>query len=359
MRPLSRVLVTGGCGFIGSALVRHLLTACGAEVEVLVNLDCLTYAGSLDNVAAVAADPRYHFVEGDIRAQALVAALCDHFQIEFLIHCAAASHVDRSILQPLEFVEVNVLGTASLLEVVRGRPTIHFHQVSTDEVFGSLGSRGRFSLASPYQPRSPYAASKAAADHFVHAYAQTYGICATLSLSSNNYGPCQAPEKLVPVVLAALLEGRELPIYGDGSQVRDWLHVDDHVRGLCLAVREGMPGERFLFGGGAERSNLELARTLMSLVAEETGVEKGKLEALLRFVEDRPGHDFRYAFDTSATRKRLGFEPLIPLEQGLRETLRWYRAHADWVHDMRERARAASCELARRAEPRLNGCAEP
>ncbi len=341
MRSLSRVLVTGGCGFIGSALVRHLLTAGGDEVKTVVNLDCLTYAGSLQNLSAVAADGRYHFVLGDIRDRLLVGELCDRFGIEVVVHCAASSHVDRSITDPLDFVEVNVLGTTSLLEVLRARPHIHLHQVSTDEVFGSLGSSGCFSLSHPYQPRSPYAASKAAADHFVRAYAHTYGMSVTLSLSTNNYGPCQAPEKLVPVLIMALLEGRELPLYGDGSHVRDWLHVDDHVRGLCLAVREGAPGESFLFGGGAELCNLRLAEMLMVLVAEETGAEKDELARLLRFVKDRPGHDFRYALDTATTRDRLGFQPQHALEPGLRSTIQWYQAHPDWVRVMRERAQQA------------------
>jgi len=337
VREPRSLLVTGGSGFIGSAFIRHLLGPAGYAGK-LVNLDLLTYAGNPDNVAGVASDARYSFVHGDIGDAALVTRLVAEHAVDTIVHLAAESHVDRSIAAPEAFVTTNVVGTFRLLEVARQAKNVHFHQVSTDEVFGSLGATGSFREDSPYRPNSPYSASKAAADQLVRAYAHTYGLSTTLSSSSNNYGPHQFPEKLVPLMLLNLIEGKELPVYGDGLHVRDWLHVDDHAEALWLIVRAGQAGETYNVGGEGERTNLELIRLLMASVAAETGRPGVEFEQLVRFVKDRPGHDRRYAIDGSKLRSRLGWSPRRELVGGLADTVRWYLGNPGWLERVRSGA---------------------
>jgi dTDP-glucose 4,6-dehydratase len=260
-----------------------------------------------------------------------MARLCDEHEIDAIVHFAAETHVDRSIHCPLVFVETNVLGTASLLEAVRERPHIHFHHVSTDEVYGSLGDEGAFREDSPYHPNSPYAASKAASDHLVRAYAHTYGIQVTISNCSNNYGPHQHAEKLIPVMIGRLRAHEPLPIYGDGSNVRDWLYVDDHADAVWQILTRGRPGETYAVGGEGERTNLALVSALVNEVAVQTGAARDELAALIAFVEDRPGHDHRYAIDATKLREELGWRPTHDLAEGLALTVRWYLDHPQWL----------------------------
>ena len=330
VRAPRNLLVTGGCGFIGSAFIRHLFGPAEFGGRI-VNLDLLTYAANPANVAGAVDEARYTLVRGDIADEALVERVCRDHDIEAIVHFAAESHVDRSILGPLAFVRTNVLGTVSLLEVVRRLPGIHFHHVSTDEVYGSLGATGQFREDSPYSPRSPYAASKAASDHFVRAAAHTWDISVTLSNSSNNYGPCQFPEKLIPLMILSLREGKPLPVYGDGQHVRDWLHVDDHAEAVWLILRRGARGDTYNIGGAAERTNLALVHELIAAYADITGTDEEALKVLVTFVEDRPGHDRRYAIDSGKIRRAMGWHPRRDLATGLRETVRWYLDNPDWI----------------------------
>lgn len=331
------LLVTGGAGFIGGAFVR---AACRVRDWRIVNLDKLTYAGNLDSLADVPPD-RQRFVQGDICDFALVAKLLAEHRPQAVMHFAAESHVDRSIDAPLAFVQTNVLGTATLLEAVRAywmaldppaRSGFRFHHVSTDEVFGTLGPTGRFSEATPYAPRSPYSASKAGADHLVRAYGETYGLPILITNCSNNYGPYQFPEKLIPLMTLNALEGRELPVYGDGSNVRDWLYVEDHVEALLAVLERGQVGQTFNIGGDAERTNLEIVQQICDLVDELQPAADGRsARKLIRFVADRPGHDYRYAIDFSRIQSDLGWSPRHTFADGLRQTVRWYLTHHDWV----------------------------
>jgi dTDP-glucose 4,6-dehydratase len=329
MRDPKRILVTGGCGFIGSASVRYLFRQ--ASPEAVVNLDALTYAADPANLAELDDDDRYTFVRGDIADRELVAKLCDEHDIDTILHFAAESHVDRSIVGPGAFVQTNVVGTHLLLDVVRERPHIHFHHVSTDEVYGSLGPTGLFHETTAYAPRSPYAASKAASDHLVRAYAHTYGLSTTISNCSNNYGPYQFPEKLLPLMILNMLEKEPLPVYGDGSNVRDWLFVDDHAEALWEIVKRGAKGETYNIGGEAERSNIALIHQLIGLVAELADRDVGELTAQITFVKDRPGHDQRYAVDCSKLKRELGWKQRHDLEGGLRLTVRWYLDNSEWI----------------------------
>jgi dTDP-glucose 4,6-dehydratase len=322
VREPRRILCTGGAGFIGSAVVEQLLKR-APGVERVVTLDALTYAGHRENLADFENDPRHVFVHGAIGDEALVARLCDEHAIDTVLNLAAETHVDRSISAPAPFLDTNVLGTFHLLEVVRARPKIHFHQVSTDEVYGALPPEGLFTEASPYAPRSPYAASKAAADHLVRAYANTYGLSVTLSNCSNNYGPRQHPEKLIPLALARALAGESIPIYGDGRQVRDWLYVDDHAEALWLILCRGERGATYNVGGDCELENLILVRRLLDELAAQTRGDPAALHALMRFVKDRPGHDRRYAIDATRLQDELGWRPRCGLEDGLRRTVAW------------------------------------
>jgi dTDP-glucose 4,6-dehydratase len=333
------ILVTGGAGFIGSNFVLEWIAAEGTP---LVNLDKLTYAGNPENLAAVRSDPRHVFVRGDICDRALVRALLAEHRPRAIVHFAAESHVDRSIHGPADFVHTNVLGTFSLLEEARAywawlpeaeRVPFRFLHVSTDEVYGSLGPDDPpFSEATPYAPNSPYAASKAASDHLVRAYHHTYGLPAITVNCSNNYGPYQFPEKLIPLMIVNALEGRPLPIYGDGSNVRDWLYVADHCAALRLVLARGRPGETYNVGGGAEKSNLEVVHALCAILDELRPHPRiPRHAALIAFVKDRPGHDRRYALDTRKIARELGWRPRERFETGLRKTVEWYLEHRDWV----------------------------
>lgn len=333
MRKVNNILVTGGAGFIGSAFIRFLLGKESQFQGTCVNLDALTYAGNLENLKSVENDPRYIFEKGDIGNEGLVGHLCDEHAIDTIIHFAAESHVDRSILGPQAFVQTNILGTFHLLEVVKKRPNIHFHHVSTDEVYGSLGETGLFTEESPYQPNSPYSASKASSDHLVRAYQHTFGISSCISNCSNNYGPYQFPEKLIPVMILNCLERKSLPVYGKGLNVRDWLHVEDHARALWLLLQHGKSGQVYNVGGEAEAKNIDLIHKIIEVVAKKQGVEKGVLEGLITFVKDRPGHDLRYAIDCSKIKRELGWKQRFGLEQGLEDTVAWYMENMGWVRN--------------------------
>jgi dTDP-glucose 4,6-dehydratase len=319
VKPMN-VLVTGGCGFIGSNLVHHLRAR---RVDwTVVTLDKLTYAGNLENLASLEGDPRHVFVKGDICDRALLDDIIGRHRVEAVLHLAAESHVDRSIQGPEVFVTTNVLGTQVLLEACKAAQIRRFVMVSTDEVYGSLGPTGTFTEASPLQPSSPYSASKASADLIALAYEHTFGLDVVVTRCSNNYGRYQFPEKLIPLMVVNALHDKPLPVYGDGANVRDWLHVEDHCDALLAVLERGRSGEVYNIGGGAERRNLELVRELLRLL--------GKGEELIRFVVDRPGHDRRYAIDPSKIRTQLGWKPAHTFEQGLAETVRWYVEHRAW-----------------------------
>jgi dTDP-glucose 4,6-dehydratase len=332
-----RVLVTGGAGFIGSALIRHLIRNTGHEV---LNLDKLTYAGVLESLDEVAGDPRYRFVRVDIRDAALVGRQLADFQPDVIAHLAAESHVDRSIDGPDAFIQTNVVGTFTMLDRAldywRGldtqrRSNFRFHHISTDEVFGSLGEDGFFTETTPYDPRSPYAASKAASDHLVRAWGHTFGLPVLVTNCSNNYGPYHFPEKLIPLIIIRALSGEELPVYGDGSNVRDWLFVEDHARALCAVFEKGVPGETYNVGGNSERRNIEVVRTICAALDQRSPRADGRrYEEQIRFVADRPGHDRRYAIDATKIRNELGWEPQVSFEQGIQRTVDWYLQRSDW-----------------------------
>lgn len=329
-----RLLVTGGCGFIGSSVIR---TAMKRGFEIL-NLDALTYAANPDNLETIADRPGYRFVKADIRDAGAVAAALQDFQPEAIMHLAAESHVDRSIDGPLEFVDTNVAGTANLLHEARKylasldsarAAAFRFHHVSTDEVYGSLGAEGAFTEQSPYAPNSPYSASKASSDMLVRAWQRTYGFPAVISNCSNNYGPFQFPEKLIPVVILNALAGAAIPVYGRGENVRDWLYVDDHADALLTILQAGQPGEIYNVGGDAERSNIELVRMICAILDKIRPAGQPHAE-LIDFVTDRPGHDFRYAIDARKLKTELGWTPSTTIDKGLRETVEWYLANLDW-----------------------------
>lgn len=333
------VLVTGGCGFIGANLIRWMLPR-HPDVR-MVNLDALTYSGNLANLADIAtryAD-RYRFVHGDIADQALVRRLLAEEGIDTIIHLAAESHVDRSIEAPDAFLHSNIMGTYVLLTAARaawqGRQDVRFHHVSTDEVFGSLGPTGFFSETTAYDPSSPYSATKAASDHLVRAWHRTYGLPATISNCSNNYGPYQYPEKLIPHMILKALAGEPMPVYGDGGNVRDWLYVEDHCAAIDLIVRRAPAGSLYTVGGRSETSNLVLVHQLCDLLDELEPRAGRSYRSLVTFVTDRPGHDRRYAIDPSRLEQELGWSAGHSLTSGLRETVRWYLTHGDWIDGIR------------------------
>jgi len=323
-RKVTNILVTGGAGFIGSAFIRYLLKKVPAFQGKCINLDLLTYAGNLANLKEIENDPRYHFVKGDICDQVVVEKLCVDHQIDTIIHFAAESHVDRSIAGPLAFIETNILGTFHLLEVVRRHPNIHFHHVSTDEVYGCLGETGLFTEETPYHPNSPYSASKASSDHFVRAYGTTYKLSTCISNCSNNYGPYQFPEKLIPLMILSCLNQHSLPVYGKGLNIRDWLFVDDHCKALWMLLEYAQKGETYNVGGNEEWKNIDLIHEIIRIIAKVTDRDRKKLEALITFVTDRPGHDLRYAIDCTKIKDELGWEPEHTFAQGLEETVQWY-----------------------------------
>lgn len=338
VRNIRNILVTGGAGFIGSAFIRTLLSVERKFEGTCVNLDLLTYAGNLENLKSVEQDPRYVFEKGDIRNEALVEHLCQEHQIDTIIHFAAESHVDRSILGPQAFIETNIIGTFHLLEVVKRNPHIHFHHVSTDEVYGSLGPTGYFTEETPYQPNSPYSASKASSDHLVRAYRHTYGISACLSNCSNNYGPCQFPEKLIPVMILNCLQKKPLPIYGMGLNVRDWLYVDDHAQALWLLLKQGRKGETYNIGGNSEWRNIDLVHEIIRIIADKLHLPKETLTSLISFVKDRPGHDLRYAIDCSKIKREFGWTPAHAFPQGLEKTITWYLDNPEWINHVQSGA---------------------
>jgi len=320
MRTNARLLVTGGAGFIGSAFIRYLLRLPDFHGRIL-NYDLLTYAASLEFLNGFHEHPRYRFVQGDILNQPLVEKLIEEGEIDTIVHFAAETHVDRSIASAKPFVETNVLGTLSLLEAVRKFPHVHFHHISTDEVYGSLGESGTFNERSPYRPNSPYSASKAASDHLVRAFGHTYGISTTISHCSNNYGPCQHAEKFIPLMILNCLKRKPLPVYGRGANMRDWLYVDDHAEAVWRILQRGKKGQTYDIGGKTELTNLELLHVLIDLIQAQ---KPGDYRSLIRFVQDRPGHDFRYAIDCSKMEKELGWQPTTSLKEGLTRTVRWY-----------------------------------
>ena len=332
------VFVTGGAGFIGSAVIRELLRSTEGHV---VNIDSLTYAGNLETLSDVAHHGRYDFSHTDIRDQEALRELFAKHQPSAVMHLAAESHVDRSIDGPGAFLETNVMGTYTLLQAVREyfetlnsvRSTdFRFHHVSTDEVYGALGSEGVFTESSPYQPRSPYAASKAASDHLVRAWAETYGIPSAISNCSNNYGPYQYPEKLIPMVIGKALHDESIPVYGSGSNVRDWLYVDDHARALLLILKKGLSGRTYNVGGAAEKTNLSVVQAVCHCLDQRQPRKNGNSYAdLISFVPDRPGHDFRYAIDSTRIQDELGWQPQETFLSGLEKTVQWYLDHQDWV----------------------------
>ncbi len=341
-----RILITGGAGFIGSALIRHLLQ--NTEHQVL-NLDKLTYAGNLESLASVAGNPRYRFAQLDIADQPQVRALLDDFQPEAIMHLAAESHVDRSIDGPSAFIQTNIVGTYALLEATRGywqgladeaKQAFRFHHISTDEVYGDLhGVDDLFTETTPYAPSSPYSASKAASDHLVRAWQRTYNLPVLITNCSNNYGPYHFPEKLIPLVILNALEGKPLPVYGNGAQIRDWLFVEDHARALLKVVTEGKVGETYNIGGHNEQQNIDVVRSICALLeelapAKPAGVER--YEQLITFVKDRPGHDLRYAIDASKIERELGWVPEETFATGLRKTVQWYLNNLEWCRHVQD-----------------------
>jgi dTDP-glucose 4,6-dehydratase len=318
-----RFLVTGGAGFIGSAFIRYGLKH-NLPCEKIINLDLLTYAADLKNLASVETDPRYLFVQGDIRDEGLVEKLCVEHEIDGIVHFAAESHVDRSILEPRSFFETNVGGTLSLLEVVRRQPHVHFHHISTDEVYGALAHEGAFSEDSPYRPNSPYSASKAASDHCVRAYAHTYDLSTTISHCANNYGPCQNVEKFIPRMIAGCFHRKPLPIYGEGMNVRDWIFVDDHSEAVWSILEKSERGNIYNIGGECERRNIDLVHSIIHEFASLNEEDPKDFISLITFIGDRPGHDFRYAVDCGKIKQELSWRPVHDLSSGIRKTIAWY-----------------------------------
>lgn len=351
---MKNILVTGGAGFIGSNFVRYLLeqvsTGAAAELQV-VNLDVLSYAGSQENLRDLPAPDRHTFVQGDICNRALVDELFRSRQIDTVVHFAAETHVDRSIHDPEPFIQANILGTFTLLDVARkywlpgevnqatSLDGVRFHHVSTDEVFGSLApSDPAWSETTPYDPHSPYSATKASSDHLVRSYGHTYDLPVTISNCSNNYGPHQFPEKLIPLMILNALHGRPLPIYGDGQQIRDWLYVEDHCSAIWAVLNKGKSGETYTIGGGNQPTNLVVVHTLCEILDEcQPDSPFAPHEQLIKFVADRPGHDRRYAMDITRIRQKLGWQPRYSLADGLLKTTEWYLAHPEWIDNIRQR----------------------
>ena len=338
------LLVTGGAGFIGSNLIRHIIDRPG--ITKLVNLDCLTYAGNLANLDDLSGHPKYRFEKVDLRDKNEVVRVVSEHGISHVLHLAAESHVDRSISGPGDFIHTNIVGTFHLLEACRARwldskhqspsatPNVRFHHVSTDEVYGSLGATGYFTETTPYAPNSPYSASKASSDLLVRAYLHTYGLPAVVTNCSNNYGPFQYPEKLIPVVIQSVLARKPVPVYGDGMNVRDWLFVADHAEALWQVLTRGQNGETYNIGGHNEWANIRIVELICDLIDEMAPQLGGGSRRLIAFVKDRPGHDRRYAIDASKIERELGWKPAHTFETGIRETVRWYLDHQSWVENL-------------------------
>ncbi len=333
-----KILITGGAGFIGSHVVRLFVNK--YPDYLIVNLDKLTYAGNLENLKDIEDKPNYIFIKGDVRDENLVREIFEKYHIDGVIHLAAESHVDRSILNPMEFIYTNVIGTVTLLNVARNYWKDNyqgkiFYQISTDEVYGSLEKDDEFfTEQTPYDPRSPYSASKASADHFVRAYHNTYKLPVVISNCSNNYGPNQFPEKLIPLAINNILNFKPIPIYGTGENVRDWLYVEDHAKAIDLIFHKGKTGETYNIGGNNPWKNIDLIKTLCKIMDQELGREPGTSEKLITFVKDREGHDKRYAIDASKIKRELGWEPETDFHTGLRKTVRWYLNNQDWLKNI-------------------------
>ena len=346
MRSLKNILVTGGAGFIGCNFIHVLLQKTPGFTGRIINLDALTYAGnagSLSDVDAEFGGSRYFFEHGDITDSSRVASIFEKYSIDTVIHFAAESHVDRSIVGPEAFIKTNVMGTFTLLEAARNfwkndagsiRDDVLFHHVSTDEVYGSLGDTGYFTEETPYDPRSPYSASKASSDHLVFAYFHTYGLPVTLSNCSNNYGPYHFPEKLIPLMILNMLEGKALPVYGDGKNIRDWLFVEDHNSAVWEIVSRGRAGEKYNIGGENEWSNIDLLNSLIDIVARKANLDAEKIRSTITFVKDRPGHDRRYAINCSKLKNELGWKQSVTFAEGLEMTVVWYLENKDWVKNV-------------------------
>ncbi|WP_457587938.1 dTDP-glucose 4,6-dehydratase [Ensifer canadensis] len=344
-----RVLVTGGAGFIGSALVRHLIE--NTEHEAL-NFDKLTYAGTLTSLSSVASSPRYRFKQGDICDERAVVAAIRDFQPDVITHLAAESHVDRSIDGPGAFIQTNIVGTYTMLTAAldywrtlkdEQAEQFRFHHISTDEVFGSLGETGYFTEATPYDPRSPYSASKAGSDHLVSAWGHTFGLPVLITNCSNNYGPYHFPEKLIPLIIVKALAGEPLPVYGNGTNVRDWLYVEDHVRALQCVFEQGVPGQTYNVGGNSERRNIDVVKTICAILDRlQPRVDGRSYCDQIAFVTDRPGHDQRYAIDAAKIDNELGWKPVESFETGIEKTVSWYLGNRDWWMEILERTQAAS-----------------
>ena len=344
MRSFNTILVTGGAGFIGANFIHYLFSRPDFQGKI-INLDVLTYAGnleSLDDIEKTHGGKRYFFERADICDRAAVEAIFAKHAPDAVVHFAAESHVDRSILGPEAFVKTNVMGTFTMLDVARnawkGREDVLFHHVSTDEVFGSLGETGYFTEKTPYDPRSPYSAAKAGSDHLVMAYSHTFGLPVTLTNCSNNYGPYQFPEKLIPVMILNMVEGKPLPVYGDGRNIRDWLYVEDHNSAVWTVLTKGRFGETYNIGGENEWENIKLLKELMASVARHTGKNLADYEKLITYVKDRPGHDRRYAIDCSKLKKELGWKQSFTFDQGLDRTVAWYLENTKWIEDVRSGA---------------------
>jgi dTDP-glucose 4,6-dehydratase len=342
MEKMRTVLVTGGCGFIGANFV-HLLLDAYPDWRV-INLDKLTYAGNLENLRGFAENERYHFIKGDICDRPTVERIFREKGIDTVVHFAAESHVDRSITGPADFIETNIVGTFTLLEAARkswsaqSRPAVRpiFLHVSTDEVYGSLGATGFFTETTPYDPRSPYSASKASSDHLASAYFHTYGLPVRITNCSNNYGPYQFPEKLIPLIFHNCMNGTELPVYGDGKNIRDWLYVQDHCEAIAQVINKGRDGRRYNIGGNNEKPNIEVVTLICDILDKKIGLlPSGEpRRSLIRFVKDRLGHDRRYAIDATRTKEEIGWQPRVTFEEGIEQTIDWYLAHQDWVQDV-------------------------
>lgn len=351
-RKLKNILVTGGCGFIGSNFINYMFgqSATGSKEFMdsgfdgrIVNVDCLTYAGNPDNLSGVQkafGGTRYFFEKADICDRSVIERIFKQYDIDTVIHFAAESHVDRSILGPEAFIKTNIMGTYTLLDVARKfwnvsldnqRDDVLFHHISTDEVYGSLGETGYFTETTPYDPRSPYSASKASSDHIVMAYYHTYGLPITLSNCTNNYGPYQFPEKLIPLMILNMQEGKNLPVYAEGKNIRDWIYVEDHNRAVWQIVKDGITGQKYNIGGENEWQNIKLLDKLIELTAKEAGLNADDVRKTIVHVKDRPGHDARYAIDCAKIKKELGWERKMTFEEGLTLTVKWYLSHKEWI----------------------------
>jgi len=334
---MKKILITGGAGFIGSHVIRLFVNK--YPNYQIINLDALTYAGNLENLRDIEGKPNYQFVKVNILEVNALEELFDQYQITDVIHLAAESHVDRSIVSPLDFVYTNVIGTVNLLNTAKEKWTSElinhrFYHVSTDEVYGSLGADGLFTEETAYEPRSPYSASKASSDHFVRAYHETYKLQTVISNCSNNYGPFHFPEKLIPLFINNIIEGKPLPVYGDGLYTRDWLYVKDHASAIDMVFHNGITGETYNIGGFNEWKNIDLVKLLCSQMDEKLGKPSGTSEKLITYIKDRPGHDRRYAIDASKINRELGWKPSVTFQKGLSETIDWFLANADWLNNV-------------------------